>query len=48
MPDNQGSHHLETLNSFDLDALRSNPHVTRRGFMAVAAATAATQPVDNR
>ncbi len=36
MADNQGSHHL------DLDSLRLNPLVTRRGFMAVAAATAAT------
>jgi spermidine/putrescine-binding protein len=42
MPDNQGSNHPETLASLDLSALRLNPHVTRRGFMAAAAATAAT------
>jgi spermidine/putrescine transport system substrate-binding protein len=42
MPGNQDSHPLESLTSLDLSALQLNPHVTRRGFMAVAAATAAT------
>src|SRR5713101_227182 len=42
MPGNQDSHPLDSLNSLDLSALQLNPHVTRRGFMAVAAATAAT------
>ena len=42
MPDNQGSHHFETLTSLDLSVFRLNSPVTRRGFMAAAAATAAT------
>jgi len=42
MPGNQDSHPLESLTSLDLGTLQLNPHVTRRGFMAVAAATAAT------
>jgi spermidine/putrescine transport system substrate-binding protein len=42
MSDYQGSNHLKPLTSLDLSALRLNPHVTRRGFMAAAAATAAT------
>ena len=42
MPDNQRSHHFETLTSLDLSVFRLNSPVTRRGFMAAAAATAAT------
>ncbi len=42
MPDNHGSHHLETSSSLNLDSLGQNARVTRRGFVAVAAATAAT------
>ena len=42
MPGNQGSNHLESATSIDLSALSLNPRVTRRGFMAVAAATATT------
>jgi spermidine/putrescine transport system substrate-binding protein len=42
MPGNQDPHPLESLTSLDLGTLQLNPHVTRRGFMAVAAATAAT------
>jgi len=42
MPGNQGSNHLESTTSIDLSALSLNPRVTRRGFMAVAAATATT------
>jgi spermidine/putrescine transport system substrate-binding protein len=39
---NQRSNHLESAKSLDLSSLRLNPRVSRRGFMAVAAATAAT------
>lgn len=42
MPGNQESNQLGSLTSLDLSALSVNPRVTRRGFMAVAAATAAT------
>jgi spermidine/putrescine transport system substrate-binding protein len=42
MPGNQKSNQLESATLFDLSTLSGNQHVSRRGFMAVAAATAAT------
>ena len=42
MPGYQESDHLESMTSLDLSALSWNPRLTRRGFMAVAAATSAT------
>ncbi len=42
MPDNQASHGLESTTALDLSALRLNPRLSRRGFMAAAAATTAT------
>jgi spermidine/putrescine transport system substrate-binding protein len=42
MPGYQESDHLESMTSLDLSALSWNRRLTRRGFMAVAAATSAT------
>lgn len=41
MPGNQKSHRLEFKTSLDLSALSLNPRLSRRGFMAAAAATGA-------
>ena len=42
MPGDQSSNHPDSLFSIDLSAFGLNPQVSRRGFMAGAAATAAT------
>jgi spermidine/putrescine-binding protein len=40
MPDNQESNRIESATSLDLSMLRWNPRLSRRGFIAAAAATA--------